>query len=137
MRSTCYGAIKKGVCVHPFHGAVTKSVCCCASTDYSFGEPCQPCPSLNSGTSEAFSKWPKTPCQPQNTQFIIDIVPDQVMLLVCFLFSLEIIVLGKMYKVIWKFLQCCYAYETQWTYLGKHYTNITRDNTKSYINLNL
>ncbi|TSK16121.1 Fibrillin-2 [Bagarius yarrelli] len=48
LRSTCYGAIEKGVCVHPFHGAVTKSLCCCASTDYSFGEPCQPCPALNS-----------------------------------------------------------------------------------------
>uniref|UniRef100_A0A8B9LZJ9 Fibrillin 2 n=1 Tax=Astyanax mexicanus TaxID=7994 RepID=A0A8B9LZJ9_ASTMX len=64
MRSTCYGAIKKGVCVRPFQAAVTRSACCCASASYSFGEPCQPCPTLDSAEFNALC--------PSGTGYAID-----------------------------------------------------------------
>ncbi|XP_043933555.1 fibrillin-1 isoform X1 [Protopterus annectens] len=48
MRSTCYAVYRGGRCEKPLQGAITKSDCCCASSDYAFGEPCLPCPRVNS-----------------------------------------------------------------------------------------
>ncbi|KAG2471441.1 FBN1 protein, partial [Polypterus senegalus] len=49
MRSTCYRGYSRGQCITPFNGAFTKSTCCCFNTEFAFGEPCQPCPALNTG----------------------------------------------------------------------------------------
>ncbi|KAL1266091.1 hypothetical protein QQF64_001766, partial [Cirrhinus molitorella] len=53
MRSTCYGAVKRGLCVRPFQQSVTKSQCCCANPEYAFGESCRPCPGKHSGEFQA------------------------------------------------------------------------------------
>lgn len=68
MRSSCYGGYKRGQCVRPLFGAVTKSECCCASTEYAYGEPCQPCPPQSSGTAVQITPpFTATSCQRTHT----------------------------------------------------------------------